>query len=305
MSEKGSQSTHIEKKVSRREFLKFAGVVLAAGATGVLGYVLGEGNRATEPTSTLTPTPEPTATTEPTVSSEGTFFTPAEKNGDQWVLYTSDGDPVTLSLPDGYTPDGTLKISSDVHPQNLLPVPKDAAKFQEYLNNRQGDMGALAGFTDSINDYNQYYNHASGPQLPAYSWEVFTGSVVEIPGIGRVEGGRGRAAMILILNRTDRVYRWPMNSVHVEAGFLGWGRIWNGEAPYVQETEKRLVQHFLTRLGQGVPETGFIGQCDQGARNCDEVTVVSAERIQWGNNSDGTPRFQFRLIRVETVPAAK
>lgn len=319
-----------QPKISRRVLLKSlivsatAAVVgpLLEGCGGVEGSAEGPTTEAklkptetSTPTPTSTPRPEPTPTT-PTQQStpmpeaemnpvlEGSSFTPAEKQGNKWTLHTSDNEPVKVSLPEEYTPDATLKIS-DIRAKNLLPVPEIAGNFQEYLNNPDDEMGALAGFTDSVNDYNEYYNHRSGPQLPAYSWEVFTGLDVEIPGVGRVEGGPGRAAMVLIINRTDDVYRWPTNSVRVEAGFKGWGRIWNGEAKYVQETEKRLVQHFLTRLGQGVPETGFIGQCDQGARNCDEVAVVSVERIQWGNNPDGSPRYQFRLIRAETIPAAK
>lgn len=301
------------ERISRRSLLKAAG--LGAAGLGLvacepldwaarqLGYAPVLPTSQPQITPGLSPTPlataEATATTMPTSVVEGSHFVPARRSGDKWVLHTSDNALIDVSLPAGYTPDSTLNISSDVHADSLEPVPQAAADFQKYLNNPHDKMGALAGFTDSVNDYNQYFNHESGPQLPAYSWETFTGLIVNIPGIGRVEGGAGRAAMVLILNRTDKVYRWPTNSVYVEAGFEGWGRIWNGDASHTQEAEKRLTQHYLTRLGQGVSETGFIGQCDQGAKNCDEVTVVSAERIQWGNI------FQFRLIRAETVTAVK
>lgn len=234
------------------------------------------------------------------------FAGAAEKRGSSWALSTSDEEEVVkdLSSAEGFTPDATLKVS-DLSAKGLDPVEADAGDFQKYLNTPRGGFGPLAGYTDGTNDYNQYKDHQSGPQVPAFSWEVHTGLFAELPGIGRVEGGEGRAVMVMILNRTERVYRFPTNSVTVLAGFQGWGRIWNGDAEPVRETERKLVNHYRNRLGTGVPETGFIGQCDQAEENCDEVTVVSVERLQWGNNEDGTPRDQFRLIRAETVPTAK
>lgn len=230
----------------------------------------------------------------------------ARHEGDVWSLRNSDGAEARVNLANaiGFTPDADLR-TSDIRPNDLGIVPADAGNFQAYLNQPRDGFNQLAGYTDGTNDYNQYKDHESGPQVPVYSWMIHTGLDVEMPGIGRVTGGSGRAAMILIINRTERVYRFPTNSVHVEAGFQGWGRIWNGELSSVQESERRLVNHYRTRLGQGVPETGFIGQCDQAADNCDNVTVVTVERMQWGNNSDGTPRDQFRLIRAETVSAVK
>lgn len=232
------------------------------------------------------------------------FARPAKRQGDMWTLHNSDGADVLVNLAgaEGFTPDADLK-TSDIAPKALGALPADAGDFQAYLNKPREGFGPLAGYTDGTNDYNQFKDHQSGPQVPVYSWMVHTGLNVELPGIGRVEGGPGRAAMVLILNRTERVYRFPTNSVKVEAGFQGFGRIWDGNPDPLQETEKRLTNHYRSRLGSGVPETGFIGQCDQAANNCDTITVVAVERMQWGNNPDGTPRDQFRLIRAETVSA--
>ncbi len=229
------------------------------------------------------------------------YASAAEGENSMFQLMDSDSNvsEIDLSAAEGFTPDSELRLS-DIEPKVLDPIPDNAADFQAYLNAELNGFPPLAGYTDGTNDYNQYSNHESGPQVPMYSWMVHTGEYAELPGIGRVEGGPGRAVLVLIINRTDNVYRFPTNSVHVEAGFQGWGRIWNGEPDHVQETEQRLINHYRARLGQGVPETGFIGQCDL-PENCEKVTVVTVERMQWGNHEDGTPRYQFRLIRAETV----
>jgi len=252
-----------------------------------------------EKLATATPTTQVTAESKVENYWQNPYPNPALKDGDWWSLHNSDGAEVLVDLDSalGFTPDADLRVS-DIKAKKLNPVPNDASDFQAYLNTDRDGFPPLAGYTDGINDYGQY--GPSNPQIPVYSWMVFTGEKVELPGIGRVEGAKGRAVMVLIINRTERVYQFPKQSVHVKAGFQGWGRIWNGESDFVQETEKRLVNHYRARLGQGVPETGFIGQCDQ-VNNCDKVTVVTVERIQWGNNPDGSPRDQFRLIRAKTV----
>lgn len=270
-----------------------------------------ETTTTTEPETTTTTEALATTTTIPsnTEVQEEDIAQPYANSADGenglFILHDSDNGEkqIDLSQAIGFTPDADLRIS-EISPNELDPIPADAADFQAYLNTARDGFGPLAGFTDGTNDYNQYYNNESAPQLPAFSWMVHTGLFVEIPGIGRVEGGESRAAVVIILNRTDDVYRWDTNSVKVIAGFQGWGRIWNGEADEVQETEERLANHYRERLGKGVPETGFIGQCDEGKENCDLATVVTVERIQWGENQDGTPRYQFRLIRAETIPTS-
>ena len=267
------------------------------------------------PTVTATETPTPTATATPTVTATETptptatatrtgietqYINAAEKNGDKWILHDSDGNPSELSLPKSFIPDADLRIS-EIIPKDVLPIPAEAADFQDYLNTNNNPLEQpLAGYMYGTNDYNQYGERTSGPQLPMYSWLIHTGEVVSIPGIGEVRGGPGRAVAVLIINRTDNVYQWDPESVYVKSGFQGAGRIWNGEAPSVTETEKRLVQHYGFILGNGHPESGFIGQCNL-ANNCESVTFVTAERIQWGTNPDGTPRYQFRLIRAQDI----
>lgn len=256
--------------------------------------------------ATIVKTTEPTKetvipTTTPEVETINYGFNPAKNEGNVWLLKDSDGNEVKKAIDaKGFIPDANLKVS-DLSPAALGPIPADASDFQAYLNKDREGFGPLAGFTNGTNDYGQYGK--TGPQVPAYSWMIHTGLSVEMPGIGKVTGEYGRAVMVLIVNRTNDVYRFDNESVEVVAGFEGWGRIWNGDANYVQETDKRIVNHYRHRLGYGVAESGFIGQCDKGAENCDAVTVVTVERVQWGNNEDGTPRYQFRLIRAETVSA--
>lgn len=280
---------------------------------------------ATETTST--PKLEDIATLpssrEETPANQNTRETAELKNG-KYILHDSDNNPVEVDLSQaiGFTPDKNL-IVSDLQPKKLDAESASITRdFQKYLNTKVDFYDALAGFyPESTNDYNQYGNHKSGPQVPAYSWMIHTGLSVDMLGIGKVEGGPGRMASILIINRTDKVYRFPTESVTVIAGFQGEGRVWNCEnfiykkdkegnlikepKDVIEETDRRLTNHFLTRFGEGVPEVGFIGQTDQGEKNADSATVITVERIQWGNNADGTPRYQFRLIRAETDPAIK
>lgn len=230
---------------------------------------------------TVTPTPAET-TAAITVATDG--------------KYILQGVTMDFSKVLGFVPDKNLLLS-ELKPETLgLEEVSLTRDFQKYLNTERDGFGCLAGYSDGTNDYNQYYNHQSAPQVPAYSWIIHTGEYIQMPGIGTLQGSQGNAVLVLIVNRTDGVYRFPDNSVTVIAGFQGWGRIWNGESKSVVETEKRLTNHYLTRLGEGVPETGFIGQTDQGAENASTVTVVTVEMLDVG---------QFRLIRAETVDAMK
>lgn len=293
------------ERLSRRDFLKVLGV--KGVGLGLTAVGLGRSSAQEGGTSTPTPTPNPEGTPTPEASYwDQPYANPALGENGVYQLMDSDGNviKVDLSTVEGFTPDAELRLS-DIEPNSLESVPEDVADFQAYLNTARDDFQPVAGFTNGTNDYNQYSNHESGPQVPVYSWMVHTGLNAELPGIGRVEGDSGRAVLVLVINRTDRVYRFPTNSVHVEAGFQGWGRIWNGEPDYVQEAEERLVNHYRARLGQGVPETGFIGQCGQAEENCDSVTVVTVERMQCGNNPDSSPRYQFRLIRAQTVSTVR
>lgn len=272
----------------------------------------------TEATTAATTAETTTATTEATTAEttakantievdgetiETFVSTPVSQNG---VYILHDPDMVEISKDFnqviGFVPDEDLLISN----LKTETLGKDSASVTQnwdtYLNSNKKPY---AGFTDGTNDYNQYYLHQATPQIPAYSWMVHTGYYIEMPGIGRVIGEKGRAVMILVINRTDAVYRFRNEPVTVIAGFQGWGRIWNGDEKPVIETEKRITNHYLTRLGLGVPEKGFIGQTDQGAENATTVTVITVQYIQWGNEKDGSPRYQFQLLRAETVPAIK
>lgn len=297
------------RKKKNTAVVKILGVILLAII--ILIVILFWQKGCQKNTNNLTPTPTPSITTAAevnTIKVDGetveTFISTVVTTDGKYTLHDPDQKEVVVDLSKaiGFVPDKDLLISN-LKTETLGQDPASITQnWDTYLNSSNKPY---AGFTDGTNDYNQYYNHQSGPQVPAYSWMIHTGLYVEMPGIGRVEGGPGRAVLILILNRTDRVYRFPTNSVTVIAGFEGWGRIWNGDEKPVIETEKRITNHFLTRLGLGVPEKGFIGQTDQGAENATTVTVITVERLQWGNNPDGTPRYQFQLLRAETVPTIK
>jgi len=224
-----------------------------------------------------------------------------------YILHDPDQKDVLIDLSKaiGFTPDKNL-IISPLKPKQLgLESAEITRDFQKYLNTKRDGYGPLAGYTDGTNDYNQYKDNQSSPQIPAGSWSVFTGESVDFPGIGKIEGGTGLAVALYILNITDNVFRPPTNSVTVKSGFHGFGRIWDGSEKSLLETEKRLANHYATRMGEGVPESGFFGQTNQGKRNADYLTNVSVKITQWGYNQNGTPRYQIQLLRAETVPAIK
>ncbi|MDD4784877.1 MAG: DUF308 domain-containing protein [Candidatus Shapirobacteria bacterium] len=258
---------------------------------------------ATTAETTTTTTAETTAETTADITNSKYEFLPdvssiiASTDG-KYVLHDSNNKEITMDFSQviGFTPDKNL-ILSDLVAEKLDKgeTSKLTGDFEKYLNEKRDGFGPLAGYTDGTNDYNQYYHHLSGPQVPIYSWMIHTGLCIQIPGIGQVEGELGRGCIVLIINRTDKVFRFPGDSVYCLAGFQGWGRIWDGENKPIIETERRLVNHYLTRLGLGIPEKGFIGQTDL-KENAATVTVVTVDMI-----ADG----QFRLIRAETVPAIK
>jgi len=91
------------------------------------------------------------------------------------------------------------------------------------------------------------------------------------------------------------------NPILIKDGFTGTGRIWDGKN--VIEDEQGISSHYVNRLQTGVTlpgESGFIGQCNS-ATNCDQVLLVSVIRTQWGKSADGTPRYQYQLLREEIV----
>lgn len=269
--------------------------------------------------ATATPAPSPaevvfqtTPESRETNASKNDWLMEKNSSG-KYIFLDVDGNPlvdaneevIEVALPDNFIPDGNLRMIAGERLDFSESAPAHVLDFQRYLNSSENPTGKpLAGYTDGVNDYNQYKDHESGPQVPMYSWFVLSGEKISVPGIGELQGTEGNAVMVLIHNIADSVHRFPTNSVEVEAGFEGWGRIWDGSYDALQETAKRLTLHYLARLGSGVPETGFIGQCDE-IDNCDSVTVVNVVRWQHGNNEDGSPRYQFRLLDVQTLPAVK
>ncbi len=228
------------------------------------------------------------------------YTQPAPRNPDgSWLLHNADGASVNVHLPDGFAPDVNLRYLG-----GALQLPADVSQyrdFQKALNTPDGTYPALAGYDPSI-EYGDYCNnppdHACADQLNMFSWEVKTGEKAQKSQIGSLVGARNRSIMIMEINRDGSVHAWDNPPEQVVHGFSGGGPIWDGEH-HIPETEKRLVGHYADRLLNGIPGM-YRGACDN-PNNCNEVLAVSVQRRQWGNNSDGSRRIIFELIRAEII----
>lgn len=240
--------------------------------------------------------------------SETVLFQSAARTAEgKWEIQNADGEKQEIVLPEGFVPDARLKIHTQPDTfQRTLLLPKDTtayADFQKALNTKQPDgTPPLAGYDPSIElgDYcSNPPNHQCTAQLNMFSWKVFTGEKINIPGIGLLTGKENRAVMVLLLNRDGSVHAWDGNSpVRVEHGFTGGGPLWDGERN-VDKAEQGLAAHYADRLLYGIPGM-YRGACDN-PENCAELLAVSVQRRQWGNNPDGSPRRIFELIRAEII----
>ena len=248
---------------------------------------------------TVLVTAGPTQRAEASQSVQSSLTNPASKDANgNWVVNNPDGKAETVSTVDGFTPDTTLVLAPEYG--KTLPIePATFADFQKSLNDPKHP---LVGYTYGENDQSDNLNYKRTLQVPMYSWTVATGLEVDAPGIGHLVGGPGRAVELMIMNVDGSVGDFGSdNPILIRDGFTGTGRIWDGKN--VIEDERGISSHYVNRLQTGVTlpgESGFIGQCDI-ATNCNQVLLVSVIRTQWGKNADGTPKYQYQLLRDEIV----
>lgn len=224
---------------------------------------------------------------------------PASKDtGGNWIVKNPDGKAETVSPVDGFTPDTALVLA----PQYGKTLPIEPATFADFQKSLNDPKHPLVGYTYGENDQSDNLNYKRTLQVPMYSWTVVTGLEVDAPGIGHLVGGKGRAVELMIMNIDGSVGDFGSDKpILIKDGFTGTGRIWDAEN--VIEDERGISSHYVNRLQTGVTgpgESGFIGQCNI-ATNCDQVLLVSVIRTQWGKSADGTPRYQYQLLREEIV----
>lgn len=275
--------------------------LLAAGAltiAGGLGVEIGKSTSAQ------------TSYTETTITFKGPqnpVLDIPNRNGNSWEVTNQDGASVEIPALSGFTPDASLRMPNNGQLSITEIDPSACSDFQECLNTAHDGEPARAGYMYDQNDFSGSKDFISSRQLPAYSWEVFTGQDMVIPGIGKFDSTQGVANQVVILNVDRTVHAWGVNhptNDHTETplqdehGFTATGRIWNGQAN-IESTARDLTSHFAGKLlfGDQKPgESGFTGQCDNGETNCQGVRWVVVERLQWGNNPDGSAREEFVLL---------
>lgn len=242
-----------------------------------------------------TPTPSTEVTVTPEASQEPGVEA-AIKNGDSWAMKDPDGTEVNISLPEGFTPDSRLVIQKDLKMN----------KIGSFKNYKDWDkvVHEVAGYNYDYNDFCQTEDFECNVQGDMWAWRVFQGQEVEIPGIGKLEGGPNKSVVVLFLNLQPNVIAWDkdeLGQVMVKRGFTATGRGWDmGTPEKIAETEENLGGHWLFRQAEGTPEKSYIGITDD-PENARETLYVAVAYRQWGNNEDGTPREQFQLLRAENV----
>ncbi len=284
--------------ISRRQLLKLGAIggMALAGTACKLPLIGKDGSSSTPRGTTLTPSE---AGGTPTLKAEVSLTNPASKDASgNWVVNNPDGQAETIPSVDGFTPDRSLVLA----PEWGKTMSLDAAKFADFQLSLNDPNHPLVGYTYGENDQSDNIDYRRTLQVPMYSWTVATGEEVDAPGIGHLKGGPGRAVELMIMNIDGTVGDFGSdNPIMIKHGFTGTGRIWDGDN--VVEDEQGISSHYVSRLQNGVTlpgESGFVGQCDIPS-NCNEVLVVSVIRRQWGQNEDGSNRYQYQLLREEIV----
>lgn len=254
-------------------------------------------------TATITATVAP-AKQDTTPASVKGALVPAERSGNGWVLQHPDGDKTEVrQMPDGFTPDRSLTFATDIKSLEIGSDLKIFSDWETALNTKRPG-GALAGYNYDYNDFCPTGDFKCNVQGDMFGWRTFQGDFVEVPGIGRLEGGPRRSVVLNVLNLDGSVHAWDNEKngqVTVKRGFTATGRIFNGEKN-VDALERNLSGHWAFRQFFGTPEKSYIGITDN-PDNALEVLMVSVQRKQWGNNPDGTKRMEFQLIRAEILKA--
>lgn len=228
--------------------------------------------------------------------------TPADKSGDAFVIRHPDEDKTEARvLPAGFAPDKSLHFATDIKP---LDIGSDLKPYQDWETalNTKRPAGPLAGYNYDYNDFCQTGDFRCNVQGDMFAWRTFQGEEVEVPGVGRLEGGPRRSVLFNLLNLDGSVHAWDNEKscqVRVKRGFTATGRIFDGQKN-VDVLERNLSGHWLFRQAFGTPENSYTGITDS-PDNAKEVLVVSVQRKQWGLNPDGSKRMKFQLIRAELV----
>lgn len=274
------------------------GTSLALGTIGVAGCEGNDGQTNTAITTTATteaPTTTSTSlaeapTTTSTTIEEFVGFKPAEKGSDGWSLKNPDSEVLSISLPDGFTPDSNLVIQNDLSMNTL----GDLSEYKDW----DKDVHEVAGYNYDENDFSGNADFKENVQGDMYAWRLFQGDRVIVPGIGELNGSEGRSVVVLVLNLQPKVIAWDnenLGQVYDRHGFTATGRIWDGEK--IAETEEKLLGHWLFTQKEGHLGKSYIGVTDD-PKNARETLFVTVAYRQWGNNEDGSPREQFQLLRT-------
>lgn len=289
--------------LDRRQFIRVAGLaglgmIIAACTESKPGAQTPEGGKATGPT--VTPVGGREGSTAGLPGIDVDINTP--KNYP--IAHPDmDGKMIDVRVPGGFTPDKRLVVAQS---PKALALPADLKQFSDWevaLNTKRKG-GALAGYDHQQNDWCPTVDFKCNAQSNMYSWSVYQGMYVELPGIGRLVGGPRRSVVALVLNLDGSVFPWDkLNKDYGQTtqvrGFRATGRIFDGEKN-VDQLEQGLAGHWLFRQFNGTPEKSYIGITDS-PDNAQETLLVSAIRRQWGNNPDGSKRMQFQLMRAEVV----
>ena len=246
-------------------------------------------------------TPDATASVAPDTSIEvAANVQNALQNGDGWMLKDGDGKEMQISLPQGFTPDARLVMATNIKKGTVnsdLSVYKD---WEKALNTGRPVGDRLAGYNYDYNDFCQTLDFECNVQADMYAWRIFQGETVSIPGIGTLEGGPRESVMVLFLNATPDVTAFDkdgMGQVLVKRGFTATGRSFdaNPYSPKFQKEESGLLGHWLFRQAQGTPEKSYVG-ITNSPDNANKTLFAVVVKNQWGNNPDGSPRYQFQLL---------
>ena len=288
--------------MGRKRFLKVLGL-------GVLGTIAaacvpsGPKPSSTEqlgiPSSKPARTAAPTASIEPgkapaTGSAEG-----AAENvgGNTWKLMHPDegGKTVNKELPEGFTPDKGLHVSTDIDPLPLGDLSQYSTPEKAHISD--GSANGV-GYNYDKKDFCEVPGFQCNEQMDMYAWRIDQGEEVRVPGIGTLKGGPRRSVVLLYFNLTDHVNAFDVDShgpIYDKRGFTATGRIFNGDN--IRNNERDLSGFWLYKQGHGEPSKSYIGITDS-PDNALETLLVTVVRKQWGNNQDGTPRYEDQLVRA-------
>lgn len=287
-------------RLSRRNLFKVTAVTVAdLAATACFGG--GPGPTGAERNPSATPKPTGAGAGAQTVDNK----TARISNTSNWNLMhpDSDGKMVPRTMPEGFTPDPGLFANVDITPLSV----GDPARLDQYrdweatLNTGRPVGDRLAGYNYDYNDFCQAETFKCNSQLDMFGWRVYQGQEVHVPGIGKLVGGPRRSVLVLITNLADDVKAYDKDEagqVFVKRGFTATGRIFDGNK--IQITERNLLGHWLFRQKEGTPEKSYVGITDS-PDNALETLLVSVVRKQWGNNPDGSKRYEDQLLRAEVL----